>query len=54
MVGGNEGTGLAGGVCDLAPSCVLAVREDACSGDIAGGAACGMEPSNSSARSNVL
>lgn len=56
-MGGKDGAGLAGGVWDLAPSCEAADREDPgrpCSGDMVGGVACGIEPSKSSARSNVL
>lgn len=57
MVGGRAAEELAGGVRDLWSSCELADREDPGmprSGDAVAGAACGIEPSKSSARSSVL
>ena len=57
IVGGRDGAGAAGGVCDLVPSYDVALRAEAGnegSGDIMGGVACGIEPSNSSARRREL
>lgn len=57
IVGGRDGAGAAGGVWDLVPSYEVALRADAGkegSGDIMGGVAWGIEPSNSSARSKEL
>jgi hypothetical protein len=57
MVGGRDGAGAAGGVCDPVPSYEAALSAEVGregSGDIMGGVAWGIEPSNSSARSNEL
>lgn len=57
MVGGRAEAELAGGVRDLGSSCEAAERDDPGmprSGDAEVGVACGIEPSNSSARKSVL